>query len=137
MQTVLFYIMLLLTGMLLHAQNTVEVTVRDFDNDNGLVRVGLYNNADTFLNSTYKSVQSEIKNKTAKVTFNDLPNGIYAISCYHDEDDNGELNMFMGMIPSEPYGTSNNARGFFGPPKWEDARFELKEGVLRKLDINL
>jgi uncharacterized protein (DUF2141 family) len=129
--------MLLLTGMLLHAQNTVEVTVRDFDNDNGRVRVGLYNNSDTFLNSTYKSVQSEIKNKTAKVTFNDLPNGIYAISCYHDEDDNGELNMFMGMIPSEPYGTSNNARGFFGPPKWEDARFELKEGVLRKLDINL
>jgi uncharacterized protein (DUF2141 family) len=129
--------MLLLTGMVLHAQNTVEVSLRDFNNDKGHVRVGLYNDADKFLDKTFKSIRTEIKNKAAKVTFTDIPDGIYAISCYHDEDDNGELNMFMGMFPSEPYGTSNNARGFFGPPKWEDARFELKGGEVRKLDINM
>ncbi|MBT8261203.1 MAG: DUF2141 domain-containing protein [Bacteroidia bacterium] len=137
MQTLLLYIMLLLTGMLVHAQNTVEVSLRDFNHNKGHVRVGLYNDADQFLDKTFKSKRTEIKGKAAKVTFTDLPDGIYAISCYHDEDDNGELNMFLGMIPSEPYGTSNNARGFFGPPKWEDARFELRDGEVRKLDINM
>ncbi|WP_265199571.1 DUF2141 domain-containing protein [Aureitalea sp. L0-47] len=137
MQTVLVYLMFLLTGMVMQAQNSVEVSLRDFKNDNGHVRVGLYNNADSFLDKAFLSVNSEITNKQAVVTFEDLPDGVYAISCYHDEDDNGELNMRFGMIPSEPYGTSNNARGFFGPPKWEDARFELKDGELRKLDINM
>jgi len=137
MHTVLAYLMFLLTGMVMQAQNTVEVSLSDFRNDNGHVRVGLYNSPDSFLDKTYKSVQSEISNKEATVTFEDLPDGIYAISCYHDEDSNGQLNMRFGMFPSEPYGCSNNARGFFGPPKWEDAMFELKNGELRKLDIKM
>ena len=137
MHTVLAYLMFLLTGMVMQAQNSVEVSLRDFKNDKGNVRVGLYNEPKSFLDKTYKSIRTKISNKEATVTFEDLPDGVYAISCYHDEDNNGELNMFMGMIPSEPYGTSNNARGFFGPPKWEDAKFELKDGELRKLDINM
>ena len=137
MHTIISYLILLLTGMVMHGQNTVEVSIRDFDNDNGHVRVGLYNDESKFLAETYKAVKKEIVNKQATVTFSDLPDGIYAISCYHDEDDNGQLNMLLGMIPSEPYGTSNNARGFFGPPKWKDAKFEVKDGELRKLDINM
>lgn len=30
-------------------------------------------------------------------------------------------------IPKEDYGCSNEASGFMGPPKWNDAKFELKE----------
>ncbi len=137
MHTIISYLILLLTGMVMHGQNTVKVSIRDFDNDNGHVRVGLYNEENKFLSETYKAVKKEIVNKQATVTFSDIPDGIYAISCYHDEDDNGQLNMLLGMIPSEPYGTSNNARGFFGPPKWKDAKFEVKDGELRKLDINM
>jgi len=137
MQTVLVYLTFLLTGMVMQAQNSVEVSLRDFKNDDGHVRVGIYNNAESFLDNAFKSVESKITNKQAVVTFEDLPDGVYAISCYHDEDDNGKLNMRFGMIPSEPYGTSNNARGFFGPPKWKDAKFELRDGELRKLDINM
>ena len=28
-------------------------------------------------------------------------------------------------IPKEDYGCSNNARGFMGPPKYNDAKFQL------------
>jgi uncharacterized protein (DUF2141 family) len=31
---------------------------------------------------------------------------------------------FLG-IPKEDYGCSNNARGFMGPPKWKDAKFQI------------
>ena len=137
MQIVLFYIMMLLTSLVMHAQNTIEVTMTDFDNDKGHVRVGLYNEQGSFLDATYKSEKSEIIAGQATVRFTNVPDGVYAVSCYHDEDDNGSLNMIMGMIPTEPYGTSNNVRGFFGPPKWDDAKFELKDAVVKKLNIRL
>ena len=129
--------MLLLTGTTLHAQNTIEVSLTKFDSNEGIVLVGLYNDAGDFLDKTFMSISSEIVDKEAKVIFTDVPDGIYAISSYHDEDDNGSLNMILGMIPSESYGCSNGARGFFGPPKWENAKFEVKDGETRKMDIRL
>lgn len=137
MQIVLSYLMMLLSGLVMHAQNTVEVTITDFDNNQGHVRVGLYNKAEAFLETPYKSVMADIVDGEAFVRFDDVPDGVYAVSCYHDEDDNGSLNMFGGLFPTESYGTSNNARGYFGPPKWKDAKFELKERSELKLRIHL
>ncbi len=127
--------MLLLTGTALQAQNTIDVSLTNFNNNTGVVMVGLYNEEGNFLDKSFMSISSEISNKEAKVTFADVPDGIYAISSYHDEDSDGALNMILGMIPSESYACSNGARGFFGPPKWEDAMFEVKDGETRKMDI--
>ena len=137
MQSVLTYLMLLIAGMVLQAQNTVEVSLTNFKNNDGVAIIGLFNEKGKFLEESFKSISSEITNKAAKVSFEDVPDGIYAISSYHDADDNGELNMIMGMIPYESYGCSNGARGFFGPPKWEHAKFEVKDGETRKMDIRL
>ncbi len=137
MQTILTYFALLLTGMILHAQNTIEVNITGFDSNKGEVKVGLYNKEGDFLKKYTKSISSEITNKKANVTFTDIPDGVYALSCYHDEDANGELNFFMGMFPTEDTGTSNNAPARFGPPKWQDAKFEVKNGEIATFDINL
>jgi len=137
MQAIITYLLFLIAGATIQAQNTIEVSLTDFKNDKGTVRVGLYNEEGTFLDNTYKSLSSEISNKEAKVTFTNIPDGTYAISSFHDADNDGELKMFMGMIPSESYGCSNGARGYFGPPKWSDAKFELKDGEVRKLEIKL
>jgi len=137
MQTFIVYLMLLLGASAMNAQNSIEVSLIEFDNNDGTVEVGLYNQEGEFLERTYKALNSEIKEKQATVTFNNIPDGVYAISCYHDKNGDGKLNMFMNIMPSEPYGTSNNARGFFGPPKWEDAKFEVKAGELKKLAIRM
>ncbi|MCH9660188.1 MAG: DUF2141 domain-containing protein [Bacteroidetes bacterium] len=137
MQNVFVYLVFLITGIFAQAQNTIEVSINEFKNNDGKVMVGLYNEEAKWLAATYVSLSSEITNKKAKVTFTEIPDGVYAISCYHDKDSNGKLNMMMGMVPAEPYGCSNGAKGFFGPPKWEDARFEVKNGALKKMDINL
>ncbi len=137
MQSVIAYLLFLLTGMAVQAQNTIEVSLTEFKNDEGKVMVGLYNEKGKFLDETYVSLSSEIENKEAKVTFTNVPDGTYAISSYHDADDDGTLDMFMGMIPTESYGCSNGATGFFGPPKWEDAKFEVTGGEIRKMDIRM
>lgn len=46
----------------------------------------------------------------------------------HDENGNGKLDSNWLGIPSEPVGASNDARGQFGPPSFEDAAFELGPG---------
>ncbi|MAO07418.1 MAG: hypothetical protein CL596_01755 [Alteromonas sp.] len=137
MQSVIHYLVLLFTGVLLQAQNSVEVTMTHFSNNEGTAKVGLYNEEGTFLSKEYLSLDSAIKNQKATVTFADVPDGTYAISCFHDEDNNGQLNLRFGMIPSEDYGCSNNARGFFGPPKWKDAQFSVANGEVKKITIKL
>ena len=63
------------------------------------------------------------------LTADNLPSGEYAIRVMHDVNGNDELDTnFVGM-PTEPYAFSNNARGTFGPARWEDARFMLEGEV--------
>lgn len=108
------------------AQNVkLTVSVSGLKNNSGTVKVGLYNSDGTFLKTTYKSVASKIKDNNAVVIFDNLPAGEYAISTYHDENNNGKLDKNMMGIPSEDYAASNNAKGFMGPPAYKDAKFVL------------
>jgi len=137
MQTILTYFALLLTGLFLQAQNSIVVNITGFESNKGTVMVGLYNKEGDFLKEYHLSISSDIYDNKANVTFTDIPDGVYAVSCYHDEDANGELNFFMGVYPTEDTGTSNNAPARFGPPKWEDAKFEIKDGEMKTFEINL
>lgn len=137
MQTVLFYLSLLFTGMVLQAQNTIEVSMANFDSNNGTVKVGLYDSENNWLETEAYTLETTIYDKKAKVTFTNIPDGVYGVSCFHDENGNDVFDMFLGFIPKEDYGCSNGAVGMFGPPKWEDAKFEVKNRETRKLIINL
>ena len=109
----------------------VLVKVTNIKTDTGKVYLALYNNKNSFLSKTLLGKKVDIKNGVAEAAFTDLPEGEYAISVFHDENDNGKLDSnFMG-IPKEPYGFSNNASGFMGPPKWEDAKI-----LVTDTDIN-
>ena len=118
----------------LSAQNVnLTVSVSGLKSNAGLVKVGLYNSDGTFLKSTYKSITSEIKNKSTTVTFVGIPKGEYGISTYQDENSNGKLDKNMMGIPSEDFACSNDAKGFMGPPKYEDAKFNIDKNS--KIDI--
>ena len=71
-----------------------------------------------------------ITDGSSEIRFESLPYGEYAISVYHDKNDNGKLDTGMFRIPKEPLGTSNDAKIRFGPPKYEDAVFFLKQPEL-------
>jgi uncharacterized protein (DUF2141 family) len=55
--------------------------------------------------------------------FAPVPRGTYAVACFHDENDNGRCDLDWLGIPSEGTVVSNHAKGTFGPPKFEDAKF--------------
>ena len=55
------------------------------------------------------------------VTYHGLPEGRYAVTAFHDENGNGEMDFNVLGIPTEGYGFSNDAAGFMGPPKFDQA----------------
>jgi len=55
----------------------------------------------------------------------------------HDLNGNGELDTNFVGLPQEPYGFSNNATANFGPPKWNDIRFQLDGNNQQIIDLNL
>jgi uncharacterized protein (DUF2141 family) len=69
-----------------------------------------------------------IENAKAECNFTDIAAGDYAVSVFHDENSNGKLDRnFIGM-PKEGVGASNDAKGHFGPPKFNDAQFTYSGG---------
>jgi uncharacterized protein (DUF2141 family) len=122
---------------LMSAQNVnLTVSVSGLKSNTGILKVGLYNSEGTFLKSTYKSITSDIKSNGATVTFVGIPKGEYGISTYQDENSNGKLDKNMMGIPSEDFACSNDAKGFMGPPKYEDAKFNVNKDSKIEIKFN-
>jgi uncharacterized protein (DUF2141 family) len=114
----------------------IEVKVENLMSNKGEVLFGLYDSKGNFLNKTFKGERNTIVDNKSTVTFKDVPAGEYAISIVHDENENGKMDSNFLGIPKEGYGCSNNAKGFMGPPKWDDAKFNLSK-VNKTMTITL
>jgi uncharacterized protein (DUF2141 family) len=110
----------------------ITVNIENLGSNKGQVYISLFNTETSFLNKGYKSTMSNIENNSCTIYFKNVPEGIYAISLFHDENENKKMDTNFLGIPNEDYGCSNNARGFMGPPKWEDAKFEVKTESIKQ-----
>ena len=121
----------------IEAQEKFNVTIKveEANSNNGKMFIALYNSEVGFLKKSYKSTISKIENKASVITFEAIPKGTYAVSIFHDENDNGKMDTNFMHIPKEDYGCSNGATGFMGPPKWDDAKFELKENKTIRITL--
>ena len=62
-----------------------------------------------------------------RIVFADVAPGAYAVAAFHDADGDGALNQNVVGMPTEGHGFSNGARGFMGPPSFEDAAVTVGE----------
>ena len=107
---------------------TITVTVKKLRNSNGKVGALLFSSADGFPKKTKKAfrmVSAPIQKKRAKLVFENVPYGAYAIACVHDENGNGKIDYNVMGLPKEGYGFSKDAMGMFGPPNFEAAKITL------------
>ncbi|MFK5958920.1 MAG: DUF2141 domain-containing protein [Lutibacter sp.] len=104
--------------------NKITVSVVNVLNDNGNIHFA-FHNENTFMKATpLYAKSSTIENGICTVVFENIPEGEYAILCFHDENKNGRMDFDERGIPIESYGTSNNVMNF-GPPQFESAKFEV------------
>ena len=105
---------------------TLTVSARGFESEQGTVLVQLANSAEDYDDDggAFRFAEVKAEGGRAVAVFEDVPYGEYAVKIFHDENDNKKIDMgWRG--PTERYGFSNDARGLFGPPGYEDAKFEL------------
>ena len=94
----------------------------------GVVCVALFSSAEGFPNDSTQAVKAEqfpIREIPLIIKFLDLPFGRYAVSVFHDENGDGELNQGLFGIPQEGLGFSKNPQLWKGPPEFQQADFEF------------
>jgi uncharacterized protein (DUF2141 family) len=114
-----------------HSGEQLKVLISGFKNNRGMACVAVFNNSEAFPKSANKAVAtiySKIVNNQSEAVFENLSPGEYAVSVYHDENDNKKLDVNFLGIPKEGVGASNDAKGHLGPPKYQDAKFMFKRG---------
>ena len=121
--TVLLVIIFSTNFLLAQEPNTthaVRITVTNFENIKGKLQVCLTDKKEDFLKQCEYATAVTVTNNTISVEIANIKTGVYSISLFHDENNNGVLDTkgFFG-IPSEPYGFSNNPSTTFGPPSFE------------------
>lgn len=106
----------------------VTVSAINALSDNGTVKFALYNE-ENFMKQPIYSKFASVENRKSTVVFENVPQGNYAIICFHDENNNNLMDFDENGRPKESYGLSNNKMNF-GPPEFESAKFEVKSNAL-------
>lgn len=118
-------------------EHQLIVKVENIKKIKGSIKIALYNQEKEFLsNDVVMSGDKAVKESSVEFVFKDVPKGVYAISLFHDENGNDEFDTNLFGIPTEPYAFSNNAKGMFGPPSFDECSFTIHE-VTHEVVISL
>lgn len=98
----------------------LAVTLTNVSAEPGMLYVDLWDSAETFrdLNRVVARATAPAAPGAVTVTFPDLAPGTYAVMAFHDADGDGEMDRFLGMIPTEGYALTNDPE-VSGPPSFE------------------
>ncbi len=108
---------------------TITIQIEGLKSNKGKLFLSLYDSQENWLSKGCKEAIVNIENRTATVQLEGVPYGTYAISTFHDENDNKKLDTGFLGIPVEPYASSRGAKGRFGPPKWKHAKFVIESNA--------
>lgn len=105
----------------------VTININKTNSDKGTVLFALYNGAENFQKkNALQYAKSKVTEGKVQVIFKNLKPNTYAVVCFHDENENGKLDFEENGRPTEDFGATNNVLNY-GPPQYEDAKFELKD----------
>lgn len=121
-------ILLFIIAVLSAAAGNISVTVNHISGKHGKLYVGLYNKPEGFARKSkvYRSKILPVRSGSVTCRFRHIPDGIYAVSVFHDTNGNGRLDTNLFGKPTEGYGFSRNARHLFRSPTFRESQFRLK-----------
>lgn len=134
----LFLILIASTAFRTSEQPTLSLKVKNITSVKGNIMLAVFSSSKDFPNSesAAQRLVFPISEKSPTITIKNLKVGQkYALALYHDENNNKTLDKNLFGLPTEKYGFSNNARGTFGPPDFEEAAFVFKEGQKKEITI--
>lgn len=122
-----FVAALLASGLASPAQaDDVTIALQGVKKNTGTIVLCLWSKEDRFPDcESGKAVKRIVVPANAtSARFDDVPAGTYAISAFHDANNNGKLDSNFLGLPLEAVGMSNNPK-LNGPPRFKPARFKI------------
>ena len=121
----------------LASAGTLTVALEDIKKTQGEIRIGVFDAEGYETGKAVAGANVTVDEATETVTIEGLEPGEYGLKMFHDVDGDGEMNTNPFGMPTEPYAFSNNAKGRFGPAKWDAAKFTVTaEGASQTISIN-
>ena len=119
---------LLFSGVKTHK---LSIHISGISKIKGSLFIAIFRATDDFpvFGKQFKGIVKEVEGKSQNYTFDDLPEGEYALAIYQDENRNKILDKNLLGIPIEIYGFSNNARRTFSAPSFQEAKFKLNKDL--------
>lgn len=114
-------------------QSNLTVQVKGIRNDNGVIRVALFNDKQAFETkdpeaaNAYRRAKLTIKNGQTVWQIANVPYGVYAIKLYQDEDNSGKLKKNFVGRPQEGVGFSNVSQLNKHAPSFDEAKFTVNQ----------
>ena len=132
---------LMLSSFISQKQETCSLTVdvSELRNSKGTVQFALYNREDALPDEHYKKyfkkLTGKIVNGASTVTFENLPEGKYAVNILHDENNDGKIKRGI-ILPKEGIGFSNfQSIGISNRPSFSKASFSVLSD--KKIKVNI
>lgn len=133
---VISIICFLYSGMIMAQDtHTLRVKMTGIKKVKGLIGVCLVVKSEEFMGDCKNYKEVKVTAQEMFVSFGSLKPGAYAITIYHDANENGKLDTNFIGLPKERYGFSNNPSTMFGPPSYKKCLFDVRENIL--LEIRL
>jgi uncharacterized protein (DUF2141 family) len=128
----IIFIVFSLQPVLVSAQTaSLQVSVNNIKSKKGSIRIGLFTENE-FLKTAFEGKIVKATTDGVTVVFENLKEGVYAVSVIHDENENGVLDTNKLGIPKEGFAFGNNAMGTFGPPAFEEAKIEIHDQPVKQ-----
>ena len=109
----------------------LNVHVDGFDTVDGEAGIAVWTAARGFPEAIEHAVATTyvaIRDGVARARFEKLVPGIYAVTVYHNKNDNRRFDKNWLGMPREAWGVSNNVRPRLRAPRFDEARLELGPG---------
>lgn len=134
MKTIIFLTLMFVFELAFSQSNdtsTLTVVVENIKTDEGEILAGLYSR-NTFMKTEaeYGAKSQQIEDGKVTLVFTGVPAGTYGLTVLHDRNSNGYMDFDAMGMPMEDYGISNNRMNPYGPPRWQDAQFEVANGEM-------
>ena len=119
---------LLFSGVKTHK---LSIHISGISKIKGSLFIAIFRPTDDFpvFGKQFKGIVKEVEGKSQNYTFDDLPEGDYAVAIYKDLNRNKILDKNLLGIPTEIYGFSNNARRAFSAPSFQEAKIKLNNDL--------
>ncbi|MEP1142944.1 MAG: DUF2141 domain-containing protein [Henriciella sp.] len=115
----------------------LTVNVEGITEAQGSISLGLFDQATYEGNGAVDGANLTVEGDRVTVTFDGVEPGEYAVKLFHDVNGDGEMNTNPFGMPTEPFAFSNDAKGRFGPAKWDDAKFSVTaDGAVHTITMN-